>query len=408
MRLSAAIQLVPEALPVLPKLVASLEENGCDEIAYLWSGVQSFESDFFAGCFAPPVEGETQWIVALFPGERLVRTPGTATLKQELERLAVNAIALNVVDSDDVEGKHVVGHNTVIRAVRRGAKVSWGDNGFALSEPQAIGVIPSVLIHRQRLSAFFLEQGAIDAALRTGQFDRTAIGKRHYLRARAQADLEMADAAIGRKKHQEGWGSKTPSTSLGLWLNLGSSRQPLEGFENLDLTPFPEVISCDIRLGLPYKDGSAEVIVASHILEHLHPWKELPLALADIRRVLAPGGTFRLSVPDLMELVCCYSTGDFIEHAATQEEVKRVAPVEFSQLPRALQFSSICFGNNSGNASYDGHQAVWDSEALIWMLERTGFKEARRVTPGVSRHPSLMQRYQDAHVEQSVIVEATR
>ncbi len=48
---------------------------------------------------------------------------------------------------------------------------------------------------------------------------------------------------------------------------------------------------------LPYPDDSIAKIQAQDVLEHL-PFEKAPFVLDEIYRVLKPGGTFRLSVPD--------------------------------------------------------------------------------------------------------------
>ena len=56
----------------------------------------------------------------------------------------------------------------------------------------------------------------------------------------------------------------------------------------------------DICKGLPVADGLVRGCYASHVLEHLS-LDDLRLALTNTFRMLAPGGTFRLIVPDLHE-----------------------------------------------------------------------------------------------------------
>src|SRR5664280_39833 len=112
----------------------------------------------------------------------------------------------------------------------------------------------------------------------------------------------------------------SPVKHEGLLLNVGSSTQVLEGFENLDNSPwllltgsaaapirallpdryrsvvtgFQEAALTasmrrhDCRKPLPYADGSVDHILCSHFLEHLSQ-EEMRSSLADFFRVLKPG-----------------------------------------------------------------------------------------------------------------------
>ena len=83
-------------------------------------------------------------------------------------------------------------------------------------------------------------------------------------------------------------------------LNLGSGLTPIPGFVNVDaLEESPGVdIVADISERLPFEDGVAELVYASHLLEHFAT-DEIPGLLAEWRRVLRPGGTLLIAVPDL-------------------------------------------------------------------------------------------------------------
>src|SRR5258708_2726888 len=54
----------------------------------------------------------------------------------------------------------------------------------------------------------------------------------------------------------------------------------------------------DICRGLPIPDAAAAGVYCSHVLEHL-PRSELSAAVSQTKRMLMPGGRFRLVVPDL-------------------------------------------------------------------------------------------------------------
>jgi SAM-dependent methyltransferase len=74
---------------------------------------------------------------------------------------------------------------------------------------------------------------------------------------------------------------------------------------------FPEMVTSSRSLGIdvaaidlerdtfPWEDGSFDVVVCNQVLEHL---KNIWLAVAQIRRVLRPGGLLVVSVPNLSSL----------------------------------------------------------------------------------------------------------
>lgn len=79
-------------------------------------------------------------------------------------------------------------------------------------------------------------------------------------------------------------------------LNLGCGAETIDrpGWVNVDLEPRkPHVVKGDV-LALDFPDGSADMVVTSHVLEHL----DVPAALAEWKRVLKPGGECLAVVPD--------------------------------------------------------------------------------------------------------------
>lgn len=67
-------------------------------------------------------------------------------------------------------------------------------------------------------------------------------------------------------------------------------------------------ISVDLELGqvagdarrLPFRDDAFEAVFANHSLCAM-PWWDLPAVLGEVDRVLAPEGSFLVSVPDVVE-----------------------------------------------------------------------------------------------------------
>lgn len=78
-------------------------------------------------------------------------------------------------------------------------------------------------------------------------------------------------------------------------LNLGCGRFPRTDHLNVDLSPLAKAdLRCDLERPLPFADGTFSRVTADHVLEHLgSPFR----VMAEIHRVLAPGGFLILRVP---------------------------------------------------------------------------------------------------------------
>lgn len=146
--------------------------------------------------------------------------------------------------------------------------------------------------------------------------------------------------------------------SAALRLHIGGQVRAA-GWTVVDALPGPAVdIVGDIRdLGF-LRDGAAVEIYASHVLEHLDYQGELPRALAECRRVLAPGGLLKASVPDLVTLSSLIADG-------------RTTPDERFALMRML------FGGQTD--AFDYHKVGLDYAILGGFLMQAGFSALRRV-----------------------------
>lgn len=95
---------------------------------------------------------------------------------------------------------------------------------------------------------------------------------------------------------------RLPETDPGVYLHMGCGPQILPGFVNIDgYYEDPRVFKADIGNKLPFWDGTVKGIYSSHSLEHL-PIRKAQLALKNWAKLLMPGGTLYLAVPDLEEI----------------------------------------------------------------------------------------------------------
>lgn len=93
-------------------------------------------------------------------------------------------------------------------------------------------------------------------------------------------------------------------------LNWGSGTEPPADWLNCDIKEAPGVdISCDIRDGLPLEDDSIDYAASIHAFPEL-PYPDVEPAMAELRRVLKPGGVLRLALPDMEKAMRAYQQGN--------------------------------------------------------------------------------------------------
>ncbi len=103
-------------------------------------------------------------------------------------------------------------------------------------------------------------------------------------------------------------GSATPGAEPSVNLACGEDRRP--GWIDVDLRPVGDVVAA-VEV-LPFKTGSVARLRAQDILEHF--WRDdHARLLEEWRRVLAPGGSLELRVPNLVHLADLVSRGQLVE-----------------------------------------------------------------------------------------------
>ncbi len=174
------------------------------------------------------------------------------------------------------------------------------------------------------------------------------------------------------------------------WLNFDAS--PTLRFERLPLvgrlytrnsSRFPaDVQYGDVLKRLPLPDRSCAGVYASHVLEH-HALEDFHRALDETRHLLAPGGRFRLVVPDLAALC-----GRYVEAVDRQDPEASHRFMTESYLGKATRKRGAkgallsAFGNSE-------HLWMWDEFSLNSALEEHGFAKVRRADFGDSDDPAF-------------------
>jgi predicted SAM-dependent methyltransferase len=107
--------------------------------------------------------------------------------------------------------------------------------------------------------------------------------------------------------------------------------------------------------GIPLDDDTADIIYSSHFFEHLYR-DDTERLLRDVRRVLKPGGVFRINVPDVTPWV------EALKHGDTEAGLDGLFPR-----------SARAAGGELGT-----HRYMYDFELLARLLKEAGFTEIHR------------------------------
>jgi predicted SAM-dependent methyltransferase len=174
-------------------------------------------------------------------------------------------------------------------------------------------------------------------------------------------------------------------------LNLGCGPQPRAGWLNVDKQPYAGVDACgDLCAGLPLRSDSVDAIVAMHVLQDL-AWPELPAALAEMRRLLKPGGVLRLGLPDLDRAIDAYRHGDAAYFHVPDDDARSPGAKLVTQI--------IWYGSVRTPFTFDF--------AREW-LERAGFRAVERCAFGQTRHGDAGLVDLDNREHESLFVEALK
>ncbi len=158
------------------------------------------------------------------------------------------------------------------------------------------------------------------------------------------------------------------------------------------------VMRHDLRKGIPFPDDSADAVYHSHVLEHIDR-EAVSGFLAEIHRVLKPGGVHRIVVPDLEMQARSYletlekslangaDTQDHEEsvHVLIEQMVRREAWGTSQRTGARRWLENRLLGDARSRG--ETHQWMWDRVTLPAELVRAGFRNPQIMTNTESRIP---------------------
>lgn len=137
-------------------------------------------------------------------------------------------------------------------------------------------------------------------------------------------------------------------------LHLGCGTRYIPGFKHIDIVAEPHVdVVAAVDDLFMIEEQSVDLIYACHVFEHFNR-DVRGRVLAEWRRVLRPGGTLRVAVPDFESCARLY-----VEGGATLREIHGLTVGGQRQV-------------------YDFHYALYDFDELRAAIEAAGFCDVRR------------------------------
>jgi predicted SAM-dependent methyltransferase len=160
----------------------------------------------------------------------------------------------------------------------------------------------------------------------------------------------------------------------GLQVHLGCGNALFSGWLNVDCYPpsarsGAEILTVDMRRGLPLADQSVSAVFSEHFLEHLSMETVRDVILPELRRVLEPGGRVRIGVP----------SGEYFIAQYLAQRSGKADPVFEANRGSVTPMTML---NDIMNSF--GHRFLYDFETLERLLKNAGFASVERGTPGVS------------------------
>jgi len=106
-------------------------------------------------------------------------------------------------------------------------------------------------------------------------------------------------------------------------VNLGCGPHYAAGWTNLDVIRLGEIqpdIIVEPMGPWPFEDGTVDQFYAGHVLEHI-PWGDVPVLMAEVCRVLRPGGQFLSVGPDVFRMVRGFGVDHWLTRMGLEDDI---------------------------------------------------------------------------------------
>jgi predicted SAM-dependent methyltransferase len=192
--------------------------------------------------------------------------------------------------------------------------------------------------------------------------------------------LEVADGWINIDNSLNSFFAGWSPPFLGVLYQFAGQRRWHSSEEYVSILKRHTFVNHNLAYGIPLPDESTDYVYSSHFLEHL-PRDTGQRLIREAHRILKPGGTVRICVPDLELAIAEYLRGS---------------------KERALDY----FYEWSVPGQFNRHQFMFDFDLLSSLLSSVGFTSIERSAYRQGRTPDLS--VLDNRPDETLYVEARK
>lgn len=168
---------------------------------------------------------------------------------------------------------------------------------------------------------------------------------------------------------------------------IGSGMNPQPGYLHVDVmrdAPSLDILH-DVSRPLPFHDSTVGEMLANHVVEHVS-WRDLPKLVADLQRVMVPGGRVYIRTPNLRFIAERFLAGQLTPEHPNDERAMREL---YGDLTPGLWANIKLFSGQDYPSNY--HYNCMDPGDLQALFRRCGFRSVRLETFGRQFSPGEIQ-----------------
>jgi predicted SAM-dependent methyltransferase len=186
------------------------------------------------------------------------------------------------------------------------------------------------------------------------------------------------------------------------YLHLGCGDSRLEGFLNTDFFLNRKAEAwVDMRFPLRFPDNAFRGVYAHHAVEHVdyHEGRSL---FREVRRVLRPGGVFRMVVPDLEVFIRAYAS------ETARSEILSLLPEHHMKALPTIKSPLEMIDHMFRDIKFNRHLSAWDWQTAQFRMHEAGFSQVVRRGANASLDPALAGHDNADWAAHSLYVEAVK